>query len=205
MCQRISNETYQKSFDTIARCERDGLVTKKDARGLRLALAEAMKSALPFHVGCVLINKNRSILSRGYNSNKTNPIQQRYDLAFRDFRPCNGRCNSNAHSLHAEMSALMNISKADFEATDFSNVTAYVVRLAEGLPMGQGLALPCGACSHALFDAGIRRVVASTDSGFVTVVYDEQSMTSDTNMIRDRITKAKEGDTLGLMLTTPIK
>ena len=104
------------------------------------------------HLGAIFTYKNR-VLSDGWNSLKSSPIQKEYNK-YRDFAfdsPNNG-------TLHAEMMALVRCRDMD---VDWSKVSVFVYREhADGHP---ALARCCPACMKALKDKGIKNIYYSTE------------------------------------------
>lgn len=106
------------------------------------------------HLGAVLIYKNK-VISMGWNSTKTSPIQKKYNiLRGYDVENANNR-------LHAEMSAILKIKDLDI---DFSKVKLYVYR--EHKNGVKALAMPCPACQKMIKDMGIKEVWFTTENGF---------------------------------------
>lgn len=96
-------------------------------------------------VGCIVVDGKR-ILSSGYNSNKTNPTQQRYNY----YRNIDVRFPAK---VHAEVSALNSlIGKKEI---DFSRLKVFVYReLKDGTP---ACARPCPSCLQLIRDLGITK------------------------------------------------
>ena len=94
-------------------------------------------------------------MSSGYNSNKTNPTQQRYNY----YR------NIDVHfpaKVHAEVSALNSlIGKKEI---DFARLKVFVYReLCDGT---LALARPCPSCLQLIRDLGITKIFYTTKDGF---------------------------------------
>lgn len=107
------------------------------------------------HVGCVIVYKNR-IISAACNTNKTHPIQRKYNRYRFDIND-----GYSPDSLHAEMHAMIQISKMKI---DFSKVTVFVFRKLKARE--SGLARPCKSCIGYMQKLGIKTVVYSTDTGY---------------------------------------
>lgn len=105
-------------------------------------------------VGCIVVDGKR-ILSSGYNSNKTNPTQQRYNY----YRNIDVRFPAK---VHAEVSALNSlIGKKEI---DFSRLKVFVYReLKDGTP---ACARPCPSCLQLIRDLGITKIFYTTKDGF---------------------------------------
>ncbi len=107
-------------------------------------------------VGCV-VSLGSKVLSVGFSSTKTHPIQQRFN-SYRDF---GDKWKVSPDKLHAEVSALIPIMKLDI---DWSRVEIYVYRLRGDNTVGNSR--PCEACSHLIKSLGIRKVYYTTDNGY---------------------------------------
>jgi len=131
-------------------------MNKKKIKYFNLAKQKANLSDFDrIHIGCIAVNNNK-ILSTGFNSKKTHPLQAHYDQ-FRD--PEN---NSNYdHSLHAEMSCLIPLWNKNI---NWKKVDLYIYRIRKDI--GLGLAYPCKSCITAIKDLGIKNVYYTTNNGF---------------------------------------
>ena len=123
-------------------------------KNLQRAKLEASKSTFfKQHVGCVLMVGNR-VLALAHNSEKTYPIQQRYNK-FRGFRHPE---RDNFGYIHAEMQILQ---KTQYLDLDWEDTTLYIGRVTRGGE--QGLARPCPACERAIRKRGIGTVYYTLD------------------------------------------
>lgn len=106
-----------------------------------------------FHIGCVAVSGHK-IISSGYNSYKTNPMQKRLNVY---------RFNVDTnHTVHAELSCLLPlINRRDI---DFSNVSLYIYR--EHKSGELALARPCKSCFELIKKLGIRDIYYSNENGF---------------------------------------
>lgn len=139
-----------------------GKFSKNDYKYFDLARKTAQSSSYDgFKLGCVIVYKGHVIAS-GHNSNKTNPMQKKYNK-YRQFK-YNGK--PIRHSTHAEMNALLSIPYTVDLNTDYSKAKVYVYRISPGQHLGQGLARPCAACLAALRDKGVRDIYYTTSDGF---------------------------------------
>ena len=104
-------------------------------------------------IGAVAVYKHH-VISSGFNSIKTAPVQKEYNLyRFSEDTP---------HCLHAEVSCLKPlIGRKDIE---FKHVDLYVYRQTKsGIP---SLARPCKACMKLIAELGIRNIYYSNNGGF---------------------------------------
>lgn len=134
-----------------------------DKRMFHAAKTEAEKSTFNrFKVGAVITYKNR-IIGQGHNSDKTDPMQQRYNELYRNFNNVDG--SYIKHSIHAEISAIKSIPYVVGKEIDFSKCNIYIYRICKGKPKGYGLSRPCPACANALRDIGIRNIFYTDNYG----------------------------------------
>ena len=116
------------------------------------------------HIGCVAVYK-KHIISTGFNTNKTNPIQMKYNK-YRSLSYDNGF--QPKPKLHAEMSCLLSIKDMDI---DFSKVKFYIYRQQSNGELG--MSRPCGACMHAIKDLGIKEIYYTTYDGLAKEILNE--------------------------------
>ena len=130
-------------------------MTKSDKKFFEVARGVSQLSDFSrIKIGCIVVDGKR-ILSSGYNSNKTNPTQQRYNY----YR------NIDLHfpaKVHAEVSALNSlIGKKEI---DFARLKVFVYReLCDGT---LALARPCPSCLQLIRDLGITKIFYTTKDGF---------------------------------------
>ncbi len=104
-------------------------------------------------IGCVVTYKGK-IISTGFNSTKTHPIQNRYNrIRFQE--------TGSPDSLHAEIHALLQIKDMDI---DWSKVSVYTYRIMKSKDFG--LAKPCTSCMAYIKSLGIRHICYTTNDGF---------------------------------------
>ena len=115
------------------------------------------------HIGCVAVYKNH-VLAVGYNTNKTHPLQKKYNR-YRN----KTYVGEFTQKLHAEMSCIMQIKDMDI---DFSKVELYVYR--EDRNGNLAMCRPCGACMKAIEDLGIKKIHYTTNSGFANEIRKER-------------------------------
>lgn len=109
------------------------------------------------HVGCVAIYKGK-IIGEGYNSNKTHPVQGKYN---RYRNTCNQDTSNLLPKLHAEIMCINSIKDKDI---NWRKVKIFVYRIRNDRPFG--IARPCPACMNALKDLGICDIYYTTDAGY---------------------------------------
>lgn len=107
-------------------------------------------------IGCVVVYKHR-IISSGYNSNKTNPTQAKYNSQ-------RFIGEGYPHRVHAEIHALSPLLKD--KLIDWSKVKIYTYR--EKADGKLGCSRPCKSCLALIKDLGIKEIGYTTDEGFAT-------------------------------------
>jgi deoxycytidylate deaminase len=124
-------------------------MNNKDNKMFKIAKEVATMSDFPrIHVGAV-VTEGKTIISTGYNSYKTNPIQHRYNK----YRILNNYDSSIAKE-HAEIHALSRlIGKNEI---DWTKVSIYIYREKnDGLP---ACSRPCPACMKLIKDLNIKNI-----------------------------------------------
>ena len=138
-------------------------ITKSDYKFFEMARKEAEKSDFgTFKLGAVLVFK-KHVIGRGHNSNKTSPMQKKYNR----YRQFNDSANGIHHSVHAEIAALNSVPYPVAETVNWSDVKIYIYRISKGKDLGMGLSAPCPACRAALRDLGIQHLYYSGDNSFI--------------------------------------
>lgn len=111
-------------------------------------------------IGAVITYKRKEILSVGFNSNKTNPIQKKFNT-YRNFR--NPECA--IHKLHAECDALSKLPWFVYEnGFDMRNSCIYIYR-EHKKTHDLALSLPCPACMEAIKSNHVGRIVYCIENG----------------------------------------
>lgn len=106
-------------------------------------------------VGCVIAYKG-TILAKGWNTNKTHPMQAHYNK-YR-FQQKGG--HYFPEKCHAEMQALAKIKYLDI---DYNDVHVYVYRqFKDGK---YAISRPCPACMKAIRSLGINKIHYTTNDG----------------------------------------
>jgi tRNA(Arg) A34 adenosine deaminase TadA len=107
----------------------------------------------PARIGCAVYYKG-TLLVRGHNSNKTSPLQKRYNT-YR-YKNCD-----TPDKTHAEMAALKKIRWLDI---DFSQVEVYTYRELKNGSLS--LSRPCESCLAFMKQLGIKRICYTTPDGY---------------------------------------
>lgn len=137
--------------------------SKSDYKYFEMARKEAKQSDFnSFHLGCIIVYKGY-VLASGHNSNKTNPLQKKYNRKYRDFRKGS---KPIVDSLHAEIASLISIPYPIEKNVNWRDVKVYIYRISPGKRLKMGLARPCPSCMAALRDKGVRHLYYTTDDGF---------------------------------------
>lgn len=123
---------------------------RKASRGADYTGANAVK------IGCVVVYKG-AILARGCNSDRTHPMQERYNR-FR-YKETGGRYLPAKG--HSELFAALKIRFLDI---DFSKVHVYVYREFKDGRLAN--AKPCDSCTAFLKSMSIRHIHYTTEEGF---------------------------------------
>lgn len=138
-------------------------ITNFDKRMFHYAYLEALKSDYKrFNVGCVIAYKH-TIIGRGHNSNRSDPMQKQYNRKYRTFNNISGAYIHD--SLHAEISAIKSVPYVVGKDVDFSKAKIYIYRISPGRKNGYGCSRPCPACMHAIKDTGIKDIYYTDDFG----------------------------------------
>jgi len=104
------------------------------------------------HIGCVIADR-RGIISTGFNTNKTHPLQKEYNIyRFRDDTSGNGK-------LHAEMKAILSLPKD----IDTKKLVIYTYR--EDKFGNTRMSRPCPACMQKIKELGIKTICYTTEDG----------------------------------------
>lgn len=123
----------------------------RDVRILQKVADYSNSSDGEFKVAAFLTDKRGNVLSKGVNSyTKTHPTQAEYA----------GRTgNEYRIYLHAEIAALVKSKKKPY--------AIYIARKFKNDEFA--LARPCPVCSLALKEAGVKKIVYTTDEGSITI------------------------------------
>lgn len=129
-------------------------MTNRDYSFFNIAKEISFMSPYPrHHIGCVITYKNR-IISSGYNSNKTSPLQKKYNaIRFTADTPAKN---------HAETKALIPLLK--MKDIDLSKVKVYCYR--EHADGTIAVSRPCASCMRMLKDNNIHNIYYTTEDGY---------------------------------------
>lgn len=119
----------------------------------------------PYRLGCVAVYNKQHIISIGYNSNKTHPIQQEYNK-YRNFNNLHNYCPDK---IHAEIHCLSSLKS--FIDLDYSKVSLYIVRIKRDEEVA--MARPCKACMTYIKELGIKKIYYTTDYGYAEEVLED--------------------------------
>lgn len=120
---------------------------------IRAKAASELSDSPQHHLGAVLAYGNK-VISVGWNSMKTNPLQKELNKQ----RNFDKEDSPNNGAVHAELACLLNVQYMDI---NWSKAALYIYRQHKnGQP---ALAKPCKACMKAIQDKGIRKVYWTTD------------------------------------------
>lgn len=111
-------------------------------------------------MGCVLVKKNK-VISTGFNSTKTHPIQKMYNKERYE-------CDTTPHTIHAEVSAISHVIHKNI---NWSNVEVYIYR--EHKNGNLAMARPCKACMKLIQNLGIKRIHYTTSEGYATEIFNK--------------------------------
>lgn len=109
------------------------------------------------HIGCVVVYKGK-VISAACNSNKTHPIQKKYNKIRFD---TDATDRYSPDSLHAEIHALIQVANMNI---DWSKV--WVVTYRKMKSRKYGLARPCESCMAYIKQLGIKHIAYTTDEGY---------------------------------------
>jgi len=135
------------------------LLTKRAKKHLKHALTLAHSSTYGtknIKIGAVLVDKRGNTYT-GSNSNKSHPLQHRYNkhrfgVEIHD---------TIGHSLHAELAA---IKSAINKRVDLTGAAIYIVRVGSKT-FNFGMCRPCAACMGAILAVGITDIFYTTEQG----------------------------------------
>jgi deoxycytidylate deaminase len=130
------------------------MIKSRDIKYLNIAGKLAMLSTFPKHpTGCVVTLRN-DIISTGFNSEKSHPLQKKYNVE-------RNIPDWSIHKIHAEVDALKNIIHLNI---DWSKVRIYIYRKRSNQPYG--MARPCESCMALIRDLKIPNIYYTTDYGY---------------------------------------
>ena len=108
-----------------------------------------------YHIGAVAVCGHK-IISSGNNSNKTNPVQKRFNKHRFDAE--------TRHTIHAELACLLPLlNRKDI---NFSDVSLYIYR--EHKSGDLALARPCASCEALIRSLGIRSIYYTGNQSYIS-------------------------------------
>jgi len=125
--------------------------------------AALMSTFRKFHTGCVVVYKG-DIISSGFNSNKTHPLQREYNKERYSE-------DSTPHYMHAETHALASL--INDETVNWKKVHIYIYRICK--KSSSGLAKPCASCMKLIKHLGIKHIHYTTNDGYAHEVLNEEN------------------------------
>jgi deoxycytidylate deaminase len=130
------------------------MISNKDIKFFNMARKLSLLSTFPKHqVGCVVTLKG-DVISTGFNSEKTHPLQKKYHVA-RDIPEW------SVHKMHAEVDALKDIIHLNL---DWKNICIYIYRKRNDQLFG--MARPCKSCMALIRDLHISNIFYTTNHGY---------------------------------------
>ena len=129
-------------------------LSKKDKAYFNIAKEVSFLSDFPkAKIGVCVVYKHK-VISTGFNSNRTSPLQKKYNKY---------RFEADTiHTCHAEIAALKPLlNRKDI---NFKNVDLYIYREFQNKELA--LARPCTSCMKLIKDLGIRNLYYTTYGGF---------------------------------------
>jgi deoxycytidylate deaminase len=140
------------------------MITNRDLKYFKIAKdISRLSDFKQTKIGAILVYK-KDILSVGFNSNKTSPIQKRFNQ-YREFdNPENA-----IHKVHAEISCIDKIPYYAYENEfDLGKATIYIYREHKNTHT-YACSFPCPACMEAIKQAKIGRIVSTIENGITEI------------------------------------
>lgn len=132
------------------------VITKRVKRFIAIALEESTRSTYGrISIGAVIADGSY-LVSRGCNTTRTHPIQQRLNV--KTNRSCTGAC------LHAELNALLKARDRNLRGCEI-----FVARFDRRGNLSN--CKPCVACEQAIRDSGISRCYFTNQFGVQLIEY----------------------------------
>ena len=126
------------------------VMNRRDKRFFQIAkVISQMSTHKRFKVGAVIAYKNK-LISAGTNTDKSHPVQKRYDKE-RGFK--------THHCCHAEVRAILNS-----KMSSLAGCTVYVFRETRNNTLA--CSRPCPSCLKMIRDYGIKTICYTTCDGF---------------------------------------
>lgn len=112
-------------------------------------------------IGAIAVYKG-SIIGSASNSNKTSPLQKRYNK----YR---FKAEDTLDKTHAEVALIQKIRWLAGNHIDWNKVEFYLYR--EYKDGSLAPSAPCPSCERMLRDLGIKKVHCTTENGYITIRY----------------------------------
>lgn len=134
-----------------------------NSKGFKQAQKESYRSdydgnKISRHLGCAIYYKGE-LLALGHNTEKTHPIQYKYNCE-------RFICDSSPAKTHAETMAL---NKIRFLDIDFKKIDVYTWREYEDGK--RAMAKPCPSCERYMKELGIRKIHYTIEDDFKDEIY----------------------------------
>lgn len=130
-------------------------ITKSHRAYFKVAKAVSELSNFKQHrIGVIVVYKHK-VISSGYNSYITNPLQKKYNRFRFD-------TDMTLHSKHAELDALLPLINR--RGIEFNRVSLYIYRQHKSGALA--MAYPCDSCIQLIRDLGIRDIYYTNNGGF---------------------------------------
>lgn len=136
------------------------MINNKDLKFIRISKAVSELSDFKqTKLGCC-IAYHGSVISTGYNSEKTNTMQMRYN-SFRNF----DNPEKAIAKVHSEVAALSKLPWYVYEnGFNMRKATIYIFRQHKNSHT-YAMSLPCPACMAAIKESGVGRIVYTIENG----------------------------------------
>lgn len=154
---KITHKDFMCEVDELLPSS-DLTANKKFNRFLMLARSVSLLSTYREYQLGAIIKKNGRVISRGFNSYKTHPMQKKYN----EIREKGWMEDMDTPGLmHAEFAALMKVKNKKLDDAEL-----FVYRIDKlGNPR---MARPCAGCMEAIKDRGIKQIHYTTPDGVAT-------------------------------------
>ena len=111
-------------------------------------------------IGAVAVYKG-SIVATAWNTNKTSPLQARYNV----YR----FCADTPDKAHCETALIQKLRWKFGDSIDWNKVHIYLYREYKNGELAPSI--PCKSCERMLRDLGIKTIHCTTENGYITIKY----------------------------------